>query len=132
MAGRKRKSDTTLALALACGATPEAAAENAGVSLRTVYRRRADPAFRALVEDLRKDMLYRAVAMSTAATPASIKTIVTLQQSAASESVRLRAARTNVELGCKMREAVALEERIARLEEQVRGMDEARGPDRCR
>lgn len=132
MAGRKRKSDAVLALALACGASPEAAAEKAGVSLRTVYRRRADPAFRALVEDLRKEMLYRAAAMSTAATPASVKTIATLQQSAESESVRLRAACANIELGCKMREAVALEERVARLEEQLRGIEEARRPDTCR
>jgi hypothetical protein len=131
VAGRKRKSDTTLALALACGATPEAAAEKAGVSLRTVYRRRADPAFRALVEDLRKDMLYRAAAMSTAATPASVKTIAMLQQSAESESVRLRAACAIIELGHKMREDVALEERVARLEEQLRGMDEAKRPDTC-
>jgi hypothetical protein len=132
VAGRKRKSDTVLVLLLACGASPEAAAEKAGVSLRTLRRRWADPAFRALVEDLRKDMLYRAAAMFTAATTASVKTIAELQQSAVSESVRLRAAKAIIELGFKMREGVALEERIARLEEQLRRMEEARGSDTCR
>jgi transcriptional regulator of acetoin/glycerol metabolism len=40
-AGRKRKGDAELVLALACGASPENAAQKAGLSRRTVYRRLA-------------------------------------------------------------------------------------------
>ena len=67
MAGRKKKGDAELVLALACGATPENAAQKAGLSVRTVYRRLAEPAFRAQVRDMRTEMVRRMAGMLTAA-----------------------------------------------------------------
>ena len=57
MAGRRRKADADLILALACGATPEHAAQKAGLGLRTVYRRLAEPRFRARVDAVRADIV---------------------------------------------------------------------------
>jgi hypothetical protein len=120
MPGRRKKAETELVLALACGATPEQAAQKAGVSARTVYRRLTEMAFRAQVRDLRADMLERAAAMLTAAGLGSVRTLTKLQESAVSESVRLGAARSTIELGCKMREAVDFEERLTALEARSR------------
>jgi hypothetical protein len=119
VAGRKKKADADLMLTLACGASPENAAQKAGVSLRTVYRRLAEPAFRAQVNEMRAEMVRRLAGMLTAASVGSLKTFTALQESAASESVRLGAARAIVELGCKMRESVELTERLAALEARL-------------
>ena len=54
--------------------------------------------------------------MITAAGMAAVKTLTTLQDSAASESVRLGAARAIIELGCKQRESVEWAERLAALD----------------
>ena len=119
-AGRKRKADSGLILALACGASPESAAQKAKVSLRTVYRRLAEPAFRDQVEEMRAEVARRTAGLLTAAGIASVKTFTTLQESATSESVRLGAARAVVELGLKLREATNLADRVAALEALLR------------
>jgi hypothetical protein len=106
-------------LALACGATPENAAQRAGVSLRTVYRRLADPAFRGQVDGVRTEMVRRTAGMLTAAGVGSLKTFTTLLESATSESVRLGAARAIIELGCKVRESAELSDRLATLEARM-------------
>jgi hypothetical protein len=120
--GRKKKADATLVVALACGASPEGAAQKAGLSVRTVYRRQADPAFRAQVNEVRADMVRRAASLFTAASMPAIKTITTLQESATSEAVRLGAARGIIELGCKLRETVELMERLAALEGRLESL----------
>jgi hypothetical protein len=117
--GRKKKADAALVVALACGASPESAAQKAGLSVRTVYRRQADPAFRAQVNEVRADMVRRAASLFTAAGMPAIQTITTLQGSAASEAVRLEAARAIIELGCKLRETVELMERLTALEARL-------------
>jgi hypothetical protein len=116
MVGRRRKADAGLVMALACGASPEHAAQKAGVSVRTVQRRLAEPDFRAQVDEARAEMVRRVAGMLTAAGVASVKTFTTLQESAKSESVRLGAARAVIELGCKLREAAELVGRLAALE----------------
>ena len=127
-AGRKRKAEAALVLALACGASPENAAQKAGVSQRTVYRRLAEPAFRAQVDDMRAELVRRTASMFTAAGMASIKTFTTLQESAVSEAVRLGAAKAVIELGCKLRENAELLERMAALEGRLEAL--LGGPDR--
>jgi len=122
MAGRRRKAAAGLVLALACGASPESAAHKTGVSLRTVYRRLAEPDFRAQIAELRADMVRRAAGMLTAAGMGAVKTFASLQESAASESVRLGAARAVIELGCKLRESVELAERVAVVEGRLEGV----------
>jgi hypothetical protein len=117
--GRRKKGNAELVLALACGATPESAAQKAGLSLRTVYRRLAQPLFREQVHQMRTEMVRRAAGLFTAAGMASLKTFTTLQESASSEAVRLGAARAIIELGCKLRENVELTERLAALEARL-------------
>ena len=117
--GRRKKANTGLIVSLACGASVETAAQKAGVSVRTVYRRLANPEFVAQVNEVRADMLRRAAAMLTAAGMSAIKTFTTLQESARSESVRLGAARSIIELGCKLREMVELTERLDLLEARM-------------
>jgi hypothetical protein len=129
-AGRKRKADTNLLMALACGSSPETAAQKSGLSLRTVYRRLAEPSFRQQVQHVRTEMVQRAAGMFTAAGMAAIRTFTTLQESATSESVRLGAARAIIELGCKLRDTVELTERIANLEQRLESLlGEPRPPD---
>jgi hypothetical protein len=120
--GRKKKADDGLVLALACGASPEGAAQKTGLSLRTVYRRLAEPAFRQRVEQARAEMVRRAAGLFTAAGLAALKTFTTLQESASSEAVRLGAARAIIELGCKLRQAVEMNERMAALEARLEAL----------
>lgn len=56
--------DLAILLALAGGASAAEAARAAGVSVRTVYRRRAHPAFRASVDRLRTQIIAGAAAIS--------------------------------------------------------------------
>lgn len=118
MAGRKRKSDLGLILALACGASPESAAQKTGLSLRTVYRRLKDPSFQQQVSEVRADMVRRSAGLLTAAGLSAIKTFTLLLESAKSEAVRLGAARAVIELGQKLRDTTDFEERLAALERQ--------------
>jgi hypothetical protein len=115
-AGRRRKTDTVLILALACGASPESAAQKSGLSVRTVYRRLAEPQFRQQVDQLQNAIARRAAGLLTAASIPAIKTCTTLLESARSESVRLGAAKAVVELAMKLREATSLTDRVAELE----------------
>jgi tRNA A37 N6-isopentenylltransferase MiaA len=115
----KHHKDEVLILALACGATIEAAARQAGVSESTAYRRREDPTFRRRLQALRSDMAQRTTGMLTAAGMESVKTLLELQKPNVPPAARLGAARTVLELGMKMREFNELEERIAALEEQL-------------
>ena len=109
----------TLVLALACGATVEAAARQSKVSDRTVYRRLKDPKFRARVREARSEMVKRAAGMLTAAAGESVRTLLSLQKESVTPAVRLGAARAVLELGIKVREMVELEARIAALEAQA-------------
>jgi hypothetical protein len=117
----RKKADTTLLLALACGATVEAAARQVGVTPRTVYRRLEDPAFRAQVQALRTDMVQRAAATLTAAATEAVKTLVVLQHASTPAAVRLGAARAVLEIGIKLREVVDLEARLRAVEERLAG-----------
>ncbi len=126
--GRKKKGDVELVVALACGASPENAAQKAGLSRRTVFRRLADPAFRAQVNEMRAEVVRRTTGMLTAAGMAATKTLTTLQESATSESVRLGAGRAVIELGCKMRDNVDVMERLAAVEDRLEAL--LRGSER--
>jgi hypothetical protein len=115
----KHHKDEVLILALACGATIEGAARQAGISEATAYRRRQDPEFRRRLQELRADMTQRTTGMLTAAGMESVKTLLELQKPSVPPAARLGSARTVLELGMKMREFNELEERIAALEEQL-------------
>jgi hypothetical protein len=106
-------------LALACGATVEAAAAKAGVSARTAFRRLKDPLFEQRLQDVRTDLVQRMASMLTAAGHESVKTLIALLGSENPPAVRLGAARAIVDLGLKVRELADLNGRVASLERQL-------------
>jgi HEAT repeat protein len=114
----RQNADEALALTLASGQTLRDAAAAVGVSERTAARRWGDPSFRQRVAELRTDMVQRSLGrladgMSEAAD------VLRQLLAAKSESVRLGASRSMLELGVKLREAVELEQRIATIENQL-------------
>ena len=117
--GQRKKAEDALLLALACGATVEAAGRQCGLSERTIYRRLREPDFRQRLQDLRTDMVQRTAGMLTAAAGEAVKTLLALQKEATPPSTRLGAARAVLELGVKFRETVELEERLAALEKHL-------------
>ena len=124
MPSRTRKAaDEALLTALACGATVEGAARQAGVSRRTAQRRMADPEFLGRLSEARVDMVKRASGMLSAAAMESVKTLLVLQAAPNPGPVRLGAARAVLEMGLKVREAAELEERVAALERRVAAPD---------
>jgi hypothetical protein len=74
----REQANTTLLLALACGASQEAAARQANISHQTVWRRLQDPEFRNRLKDLRSEMVMRVSGMLTAASLDSVKTLLDL------------------------------------------------------
>jgi hypothetical protein len=116
-------------MALACGATVAQAAQKAGLSERTVYRRLAQPAFREHLEHLRAELVQRTASLLTGAGVGSVKTLVDLQQDVSMPgAVRRRAARDVLEMGLRFRETTALEQRLTALEERLRASPSERPP----
>ncbi len=120
---QRKKNEDPLLLALACGATVEAAARQCGLSDRTVYRRLQDPEFQKKLENVRADMIQRSAGMLTAAAGEAVRTLLALQKDSIPAAVRLGAARAVLEVGMKLRQMVELEQRLAELEEMVAAHD---------
>jgi HEAT repeat protein len=114
-----KKGDDPLLLALACGATVEAAARQCRLSSRTVYRRLKDPDFQRRLQAFRGEMVQRTAGALTAASTEAVRTLLDLLKATAPAAVRLGAARAVLEIGVKLREAAELEQRLAALEEQL-------------
>ena len=116
----RRKGDDALLLALAAGKTVRDAAVAAGVGERTATRRWSDPTFRRRVAELRGEMVGRALGRM-ADGMAEAADVLRKLLAAESESVRLGACRTMLELGVKLRDSVELEERFTELERRTEG-----------
>ena len=116
--GDRRNADHALIAALAGGVTVQDAAVTAGVGVATARRRLREPEFRRRVDEARADMIRQAVAQLSAASTDAVATLRGLL-GAESESVRLGAARSILEVGVKLREAQDLAERIAALEARL-------------
>ena len=122
LAGRgRRKADWLIAVALAGGATIVEAADVAGVGQRTVYRRLVDPGFQDLVRQIRRQALDRAVGRLATSTTSAAQTLVELL-GAASETVRLGAARAILDLGVTTPDVVDADTRITELENRLEGL----------
>ena len=115
----RRHADEQLLKNLACRATVENAARQAGISPATAYRRLAEPAFQQRLQQLRGDMVSRTAGTLTAAAAEAVRALLELLKSSSSPSVRLQAARAILELGLKVRDASDLEERLAALEKAM-------------
>lgn len=122
-----RKKDDILALNLAAGASIAEAATKAGMGERTAYRRLADTAFRQRIQEMRGEMIGRALGCMADSMSEAADVLRNLLRAEA-ESVRLGAARSLLDLGVKLREAVELESRLVKLERRV----EERKPDENR
>ena len=114
---RDGTKDEALALALAAGASAAEAAKSVRLSVRTVKRRRADPAFMRRVAELRAEMVSRAVGRLSEAMTAAALQLRRLVLKGRSEQVQLGACRAVLELGNRLRESVELEQRLSALEE---------------
>jgi hypothetical protein len=116
----RRNADETLALAVASGQTLRDAAQEAGIGEHTATRRWADPAFRRRVGELRSDMVGTALARMTDGM-ADAADMLRKLLAADSESVRLGAARSLLELGVRLRESVELADRLTAVEQGLAG-----------
>ncbi|MFO0804414.1 MAG: hypothetical protein U0791_14985 [Gemmataceae bacterium] len=124
MGPQRKKNEDPLLLALACGATVDAAARQCGLSDRTVYRRLQDDEFQKRLTEVRADMVQRSSSMLTAAAGEAVRTLLALLKPPTSAAVRLGAARAILEVGLKIRQMVELEDRMSELEEAVAVQDE--------
>jgi transposase len=128
----KTEVETILITLLAKGATVAQAARQAGVSERTVYRRRQQPDFQARIDAIQDETLLRVADLITKAAQEGIHSLVALQQDRATPpSVRRAAARDILDLGPRLREAANLEKRLAALENSVvasKGLSIPAGP----
>jgi hypothetical protein len=115
------KGDDALALALASGQTLRDAADAAGIGERTATRRRADPAFRRRVDELRADLVARALGRLADGMTEAADVLRALLAAGTPPAVRLGAARSLLELGCRLRESVELEARLTALETATAG-----------
>lgn len=118
MARKTREgADDKLIAALACGATVEAAARQAGVTKRTVFRRLLEPEFKRRLQEFRTELVGRTANVLTAAATESVRTLLELQKSPTHHSTRLGAAKAILELGIRLRESAQFEGRISSLEQ---------------
>ncbi len=87
------QGDDQLFQALVSGCHIENAASIAGVSVRTAYRRLADPAFRSQLQEARQSLRESILAKLSDAGHDAVGTLWDLMQSADNEVIRLRAAK---------------------------------------
>ncbi len=118
MGAKRKKNEDQLLLALACGATVEAAARQCSLSERTVYNRLAEVEFQTRLDQIRADMVQRSSGMLTAAASEAVRTLLALVKDS-TPAVRLGAARAILEIGMKIRQMVELEVRMGELEKLV-------------
>lgn len=117
--GREKKGDTPLALALAAGRSVRDAAQEAGISERTVYRRLDDDRFRRRVREARAEMFDSALGLLADATTSAIQTLWQISSQGESETVRVRAAQAILDGVNKWREVNELSERLLQLESRL-------------
>jgi len=109
------KNEGALIAALAAGRSIQEAARLAGLSERTVYRRRQKPEFMAEVGEARAALVSEAVGLLARSAPTAVEVLMKLL-SASSDAIRLSAVRCVLDHVVKLREHADLDERIARLE----------------
>jgi hypothetical protein len=117
---RRTQSEEMLLAALAAGTPVEQAAAAAGLSVRTAYRRLADPAFRGRLARARDALIETALGELVDSASHAVATLGALLASP-DERVRLGAAKAVLEQLLRLRETVGLGQRVAALERaQVR------------
>ncbi len=97
-----------------------AAAEKAGIGVRTLYRWMDQPAFMAELKARQGGIIDQAAAQLVGGSQTALNTLVRMQLGAHSESVRLRAAIAWLEMMHTFREAGDIEDRLTELEKAVK------------
>jgi len=118
--------DERLALLLARGYTVRRAAGEAGLALRTAMRRNADPRFRALVADLRRELLTRSTGRLISASTRAVRTLVRLLDNP-NPLAALAAAKAILDHGYKGSELEEVSGRLLRIEEFIESQKAAGG-----
>jgi hypothetical protein len=116
----RRGSDGLLLAALASGSSVERAAKAAGLSIRTAYRRLADPGFAARLAQARDELLLAALGELAVCASEAVATLRELL-SAPDDRIRLAAAKSTLEQLLRLRETLTLSQRMATLERALLG-----------
>lgn len=106
-------------VALLGGADPTAAAAQAGVSRRTVFRWQRDPLFRAALTTAARELFAAALDTLRAGAPAAAAELARLRRHAMTDAVKLRAAVAVFDV-CHRANLEDLEQRVAVLEATAR------------
>lgn len=112
----RRNVDSLILTALAGGATNAEAAARAGVSERTVQRRRQEPAFQDRLAELHDRIMERSLGMMLDAQSEAIATLRLLLHDDQPPTVRMGAARALVQEAQRTHEAVDVARRLRALE----------------
>jgi hypothetical protein len=118
------EKDPILALALAGGQSIADVAEQAGLSRRTIELRLAEPAFRQLVAEFRGQLIATALGLLADNMTRAARAIANLLDSPEAH-IRLRAARTLIHAGLRVRDSVELADRVQDLEAELARRQEA-------
>jgi hypothetical protein len=121
----RSRSDELLLGALAAGSPVDQAAETAGISVRTAYRRLADPGFARRLAQARDELISSALGELVACASEAVATLRALLQ-AKDERVRLGAARSTLEQLLRLRETLTLSQRLAALERSLQAQKRRR------
>jgi HEAT repeat protein len=105
---------------LASGSLCKDVAAQAGIGERTLRRWRSEPAFKALVADLRSGMVSAAAGRLADGMSAAADVLKALLKDE-DANVRLKAASKVVELGLRVRSEAEMEERLSRVEALLSG-----------
>src|SRR5215210_5764933 len=114
----RTRADELLVAALAGGASAERAAQAAGVSVRTAYRRLADPLFARRLAAARDELISGALGELVGCAAEAVAAMRGLL-AAEDERVRLGAARATLDQLLRLRETLALNQRLALLEQRL-------------
>jgi hypothetical protein len=95
-----------------------AAAEQLGISRKTVQRKLARPAFRRLVAELRAQLFAAALGRVAENMTRASDALAALLESN-EPAIRLRAARTLLSMGIRLRDSVDLTDRVNELEAEL-------------
>ena len=116
--------DAALVQAIAAGMTSRQAGEQVGVRQATVERRRADSAFMAEVERVRREHLDRLVALlTTAALSAALVLTNLARDPQVADNTRLRAAISVIEMMVKVVDVAKVDQRLSDLETRMLALD---------
>ena len=113
--GERHRADDRLSVLLASGKTVRDAAAETGISESTAFRRLTDPEFGQQLIQARAVLWDGALAQLTNLSGKAVATLGELLDSD-SDPVRLQAAKSVLELGTKLREAVDFDLRLLQVE----------------